>query len=99
MFTNQDMQFDVTATDPARRREAIASLSWRRDMMFWCAAGVTLCALATFFMSLQSPRPAAAAIGFLAAVQWMLLFKFESDLRLLRVIERLQLTKNDNTSD
>ena len=57
--------------------------------MFWAATGMTLCALAIFFMSLQHDR-ASAAVGFATAVQWMLLFKFESELRLLRAIERLQ---------
>lgn len=99
MFTNQDKQFEQMATDPVRRREAIAGLSWRRDVMFWCAVGVTLCALATFFISLQKERGGAAAIGFVATVQWMLLFKFDSDLRLLRVIERLRLSENNKTSD
>ena len=98
MFTKQDEQFDQMAADPVRRREGIAGLSRRRDVMFWCAVVMTLCALATFFMSLRSAR-SGAAIGFAAAVQRMLLFKFESDLRLLRVVERLHSTENGKTSD
>ena len=89
MFIKQDEAFDQMAADPTRRRMAIVSLSWRRDIMFWAATGMTLCALAIFFMSLQHDR-GSAAVGFAAAVQWMLLFKFESELRLLRTIERLQ---------
>ena len=100
MFTKQDEQFDQMAADPLRRREGIAGLSRRRNMMFWCAAIMTLCALATFFLSLRTARGGGgAAIGLAAAVHWMLLFKFESDLRLLRVIERLHLTQNARTSD
>jgi hypothetical protein len=98
MFTKQDEQLDQMAADPVRRREGIVGLSWRRNVMFWCAVVMTLCALATFFMSLRSAR-GGAAIGFAAAVQWMLLFKFESDLRLLRVVERLHSTENGKTSD
>jgi hypothetical protein len=98
MFANQDKHFEQTAADPVRRRQAISRLSWRRDLMFWCAVGTTLCALATFYLSLQRERGGAAAAGFVAAVQWMLLFKFESDLRLLRVIEGLRLCECGKTS-
>jgi len=38
-----------------------------------------------------------AAIGFAVAVQWMLLFKFESDLRLPRVIDRLLKIRDEKT--
>jgi hypothetical protein len=96
MFTKQDEQFDQMAADPVRRREGIAGLSWRRNMMFWCALVMTLCALATFFMSVRTSR-GGAAIGFAAAVQWMLLFKFESDLRLVRVIDRLLKIRDEKT--
>ena len=99
MFTNQDKQFEQMATDSVRRGEAIVSLSLRRDVMFWCAVVVTLCALATFLLSVHSAGAGPAAMGFVAAVQWMLLFKFESDLRLLRVIERLRLSEDGRTSD
>ena len=85
MFTKQDEQFDEMVADRARRREGINGLSWRRTMFLWCAMVMTLLAL-VFFISNRSPG---AAIGFAAALQWMLCFKFESDLRLLRVIERL----------
>jgi hypothetical protein len=82
-------QFDHIAADPARRQTGITGLSSRRKLMFWCAVGMTLCALVTFFMSLRSARPGGAAVVFAAAVEWMLFFKLESDLRLLRVVERL----------
>jgi len=98
MFNKQDEQFDQMAADPARRRAGIADLSSRRNLMFWCAVGMTLCALVTFFMSLRGAR-GGAAVGFAAAVQWMLLFKFESDLRLLRVVERLHAREIGNPRD
>ena len=98
MFTKQDEEFDQMAADPVRRREGIAGLSWRRNVMFWCAVVMTLYALATFFVLVQTAR-IGAAIGFAAAVHWMLLFKFESDLRLLRVVDRLHVAQNGKTSD
>jgi hypothetical protein len=88
MFKKQDEQFDRMAADPARRRKGIDDLSSRRNVLFWCAVVVTLCALAMFFFSNRSSG-GGSALGFAAAVQWMLVFKFESDLRLLRVVERL----------
>jgi hypothetical protein len=88
MFTKQDKEFDEMVTDPARRRAGIVGFTLRRNTICWCAVGMTLLAL-VFFVSNRVPR-GAAAIGFAAAVQWMLLFKFESDLRLLRVVERFR---------
>ena len=99
MFHKQDVEFDQMAADPARRREGIADLSWRRNVMFWCAVLMTLCALVTFFISLRVDRGGAAAVGFAAAVQWMLLFKFEADLKLLRVVERLHAIEKANLRD
>jgi hypothetical protein len=86
MFTKQDGQFDDMAADPARRREGITALALRRNIFLCCAVGMTLLAF-IFFMSNRSPG--AAAVGFAAVLQWILFSKFESDLRLLRVIERL----------
>jgi len=93
MFKKLDEEFDEMAADPARRRQGIARITLRRDVMCWCAVGMTLVALPFFFPN-RSPA-GGAAIGFAAAVQWILLFKFESDLRLLRVVERLHKVGND----
>ncbi len=98
MFTKQYEKFDQMAADPVRRREGIADLSWRCNVLFWCAVVVTLGAFGTFFVSFGSAR-GGAAIGFAAALEWMVLFRFEGDLRLLRVIERLHLGEHDKTSD
>jgi hypothetical protein len=95
MFKRLDEEFDEMAADAARRREGIVSLTSRRDVLCWCAVIMTLVALPFFFTN-RSPA-GAAAIGFAAAVQWMLLFKFESDLRLLRVVERLHRVGNEQT--
>ena len=93
MFTKQDEQFDDMVADQTRRREGIHGLSWRRTLFLWCAIVMTLLAL-VFFISNRSPG---AAIGFAAALQWMLFFKFESDLRLLRVIEKLHRGESEKT--
>ncbi len=90
MFARQDEQFDRMAADPARRRAGIADLSLRRSVLFCCAVVMTLCALMVFFGSNRTSG-GGAAIGFGSATMWMLVFKFESDLRLLRVVERLHL--------
>ena len=86
MFTKQNLKFEETAADPMRRAVAIADLSNRRAILFWCACVVTLAAVASSFSS----KPVGGVLALCAAIQWMLVFKFESDLRLLRVIARLQ---------
>jgi hypothetical protein len=86
MFTKQDFEFDEMAADPIRRRAKIADLSWRRAMIFWCAMIVSVCAI----LELWRGSTAAAGGVFAAAVNFSICFKMESDLRLLRVIERLQ---------
>jgi hypothetical protein len=96
MFTKEDEEFERMAADPARRREGIADLSSRRNIMFWCATGMTLCALVTFFMSFGNASRGSAAAGFTAAIQWILLFKYESELKLLRVVDRLHPGENGN---
>jgi len=84
MFTKQDTEFDEMAADPIRRRARITDLSWRRTLIFWCAM---VMAVAAIFSS-WSGKDAGVIFG--AAVAWSIAFKMESDLRLLRVIERLQ---------
>ena len=86
MFIKHDMRFEETAADPIRRAAAIADLSNRRTIMFWCACVVSLATIVSVFGS----KSAGGVIGFCAAIQWMLVFKCESELRMLRVIARLQ---------
>jgi len=86
MFTKHDEKFAETAADPVRRLAAITDLASRRTILFWCACVASFAAIASSFGS----KPAGGALAFCAAIQWMLVFKFESDLRLLRVIDRLQ---------
>ena len=86
MFTKHDEKFAETAADPVRRLAAITDLTSRRTILAWCACAATLLTIVSSFGS----KPVVGGLAFFAAIQWMLVFKFESDLRLLRVIDRLQ---------
>ena len=94
MFKRYDEQFERTAADPLRRRVAIGDLSQRRTILFWCALVIFVCAIVGSF----SGKSAMAGLWFAAAVQWSICFKFECDLRLLRVIERLHIGGIDKAS-
>jgi len=85
MFTKQDEEFAETAVDTTRRGAAITDLSNRRAKLFWGACFGSVATIASTFASEPD-----GALAFLAATLWILFFKFESDLRLLRVIDRLQ---------
>ena len=85
MFTKHDEEFAEIAADPARRRAAIADFSKRRTLIFWCASFVSLLA----FVSILVSKSAGVGLVFFAATQWVLVFKVDSDLTLLRVIDRL----------
>lgn len=102
MFKRYDEQFDRTAADPLRRRAAIGDLSQRRTILFWCALVTTACALVVGACALvgrlSGNSAVAAALYFAAATHWSIVFKCESDLRLLSVIERLHAGGNDKAS-
>jgi hypothetical protein len=88
MFKNSDSYFDAMTVDPALRRQGIEGLSRQRNIFFGCATVTSLCALSVFWIPGHSST-AAATIGFTAALHWMIVFKTESDLRLLRAVDRL----------
>jgi hypothetical protein len=85
MFKKQDEEFDEMAADPIRRRAKIADLSWRRTLIGCCALVIMLAAL---FEMWGGGKGAIGGV-FAAAISWGTFIKHESDLRLLRVIERL----------
>ena len=93
MFKKQDEEFDEMIADPVRRRAKIADLSWRRTCIGFFAIGVTVCAVASAWCSKGAGGMGGVAISFAAA--WIIFFKTESDLRLLRTIERLQKDKDE----
>lgn len=83
------MEFVEQGADDSRRQAATHQLTRKRNLLFWCAVVTTLCALALFFMPSRSSG-VGAAIGFAAAIHWMLVFKYESELRLLLMIGKLK---------
>jgi len=85
MFTKHDVEFEEMAADPGRRRAVIASLSWRRVVVFWCA--LTFMVIA-FFDAWGGRRDAPPILG--AGICLSFYIKMESDLRYLRLIDRLQ---------
>jgi hypothetical protein len=91
MFKKQDDDFDEMAADPIRRRKKIADLSKRRVLIGCCAMVISICAV----VEIWSKGEAATGGIFAAAVAWSICFKMDSDLRLLRVIERLQKGKDE----
>ena len=89
LFKREDTEFVQQGVDDSRRPAAIQQLTRKRNLLFWCAVVTTLCALAIFFIPSRSSG-VGAAIGFAAAIHWMLVFKYESELRLLLMIGELK---------
>jgi hypothetical protein len=90
MFTKQDINFAEIALDPRRRAAAIKTLTFRRNILFWVACLMTLMIIPANFGGSNG----AGVTAFCAVVQWMLVLKFESDIRLLRVVSRLREERN-----
>lgn len=86
MFKKEDAAFDEMAADPIRRRAAIANLSWRRTLVSCVGLVMTLLAM----IEICSKDNGAIVAVFSAVFATSTSFKMESDLRLLRFIERLQ---------
>ncbi len=84
MFKKSDIAFEEMAADPERRRVAIDDLSKRRTAMSW----LVMLMLIVVFISIWSGKgPGTLYIS--AAFLYTALTRFESDLRLLRVIDRI----------
>jgi uncharacterized membrane protein len=94
MFKKQDDDFDEMVADPIRRRAQIASLSKRRTIIFICA--LLLVVFATLGVWLGSKAAAGGVLT--AAISISISLKIESDLRLLRTIERLDKDTHDKTT-
>ena len=92
MFAKQDAEFDKIAADPIRRRAAIADFSKRRSIIGICAMVISACVVLELWCGSKTPAGGVVAAGgvFAAAVNWSICFKMESDLRLLRAIDRLE---------
>ena len=87
MSTKPDDDFVAIAADPARRSTAIASLTKQRTKMCWIL-GIIL--LGFFGICIFGSRQPDAPIILVVIIPFMQLYKCESDLRLLRVVDRLQ---------
>ena len=90
MFTKSDIRFEEIAADPVRRRAKIVELSRSRILFFWCFIVSAIGALLCSWSGKASGSILAAALLFGVVV------RLESDLRLLRVIERFQIGSNNN---
>ncbi|TSA41931.1 MAG: hypothetical protein D4R57_00010 [Verrucomicrobiales bacterium] len=89
-----DRQFDEIAADSVRRRTAIVTLTRMRTIAYICAAFIGLFALAITYLRHDSSRDSAVAFG-VTAIMWAFGHKYESDMRLLSLIDRLD--KNEKT--
>jgi len=95
-FDRADDAFIQAAVDDVRRLELIKSTARRRIIMFWCAVVITVCALGMMIAAMndKNRNPAgagAAGVEFgVAAMTWMQVFKCESDLRLLKLVDKLK---------
>ncbi len=89
MFTKSDVEFDVIASDPSRRRLEISLLTKRRGTLYWAAMLATLAAVGSMFVG----RGGYHVVTFNAAMLWIFVLKINSDLRLLRVIDRFHSDK------
>ena len=93
MFTKADRQFDEMAADPVRRRKRIVELNRARRWLFGAAVCmlVALCILTTEAIALHHPASAGMHLTvFSAALIWISFLQMQSDLKLLRFIDRLE---------
>jgi len=85
LFKNNDQEFAEIAADPARRRAAIADLAGRCKTVSICAGGA---AVGLIVATIANPQGTGLLAGCVASL-WAIAFKFDTDLRLLRVVNRL----------
>jgi Flp pilus assembly protein TadB len=87
MNTKYKKWFEETAADPDRRRAAITDFTKRRAMLFCCALGVTVCAIAMFFAATRSPSsPAVLTVS--AALLWIIVVRVDSQRQVLTLIDK-----------
>jgi hypothetical protein len=88
-FARADDRFIERGADDSQRQLAILQLSKKRTGAFWLAAFLGVC---TFVMAFApgDRLGAGVGIGLAAAIQWMLVIKYESDLRLLMMVGKLK---------
>jgi len=89
MFTKSDERFDQMAADSTCRRIWIVYISKLRTIFFWLAIAMSAIAVVSTW------NGKASEVILVTAIIWSIYIKFESDLRLLRVIERLQKDRDE----
>jgi hypothetical protein len=87
MSTKPDDDFTASAADPARRSAAIAKLTKRHAKLAWISFIILL---GFFGICIFGSKPPDAPFILVVIIPFMQLYKCESDLSLLRVIDRLQ---------
>ena len=85
MFKNNDEEFAEIAVDPVRRRAAIADLAGRCKTVSNCAG---VASVGLIVATIANPQGSGVLAGCVAGL-WAIAFKFDTDLRLLRVVDRL----------
>jgi hypothetical protein len=85
LFKNNDQEFAEIAADPARRSAAIADLAGRCKTVSLCAF---VASGALIVATIANPQGTGLLAGCVAGL-WAIAFKFDTDLRLLRVVDRL----------
>ena len=84
-FEKEDVRFVEIVLEANQRDTAIAELKRKRTLLFWAAMLATLAAILSIFA--EHPQ---GAVYFGAAFSWGMVWKFESDLRLLLAVRALK---------
>jgi len=88
MFHKSDTRFADMAVITEQRRRMISSRQNARVVLFWCAIIITIAAV--FNASGGHPF---VLLGVGATIQWMLVFYFDSEVRMLMVVDRFGHSK------
>jgi hypothetical protein len=86
MNNKHDQEFLVQAADTDLRSAAITAITRRRTVLIWTVGMVTL---SLFIIGLTNRQPSIYLV-LVCCIFWTLLYKSDSDLKLLQVIERLR---------
>lgn len=92
-FDEADNVLIEMAVDDSRRQVAIKNLTRKRKHFFWCAAFFTVCLSVIGFSEVCGKTQNSGFVAmdaFAAAMTWMGVFNCQSDLRLLKLVEKLK---------
>ena len=91
MFKKCDDDFDEMVADPIHRSAKIADLALRCKLIWWCAVILIVCAGLETYLGAKT----AAGAVLCAAIILSICLKMDSDLRLMKAIDRLQKDKDE----